>query len=110
MGVLLGLGDVELVQAVLGQHLGQHVPRVLGREGHRQRELLLVLGHGDEVDVRRVRAAVEEVEALLEEGARELPGAVGTEVEEQAHVAVLDQLAGSTSARPATGRAEASRR
>ena len=25
MGVLLGLGDVELVQAVLGQHLGEHV-------------------------------------------------------------------------------------
>ena len=94
VSVLLGLGDVQLMQPVLGQHLGQHMARTLGREDDRQRELLLVLSHGDDIDDRRVRPAVEEVELLLEEGPCELADAVGAEVEEQTHVAVSDRVSG----------------
>ena len=86
--VLLGLGDVQLPQAVLGEDVGEHVLGMVRRERDRQRELLLVLRHGDEVDGRRVGAAVELGEAVLGEGARELAGAVRAEVEEEADVAV----------------------
>ena len=47
MRVLLGLGGAELRQPVLGDHLGEDLPGLLRREGHRQVERLVVLGHAD---------------------------------------------------------------
>ena len=88
MSVLLGLGDVQLLQTAIGQHFGEHVGHGLGPKGDRQGELLLVAGHRHERHARRLRSAVELGKRLLEEGACELAGTVGTKVEEQADVAV----------------------
>ena len=90
MGVLLGLGDVQLPPPVFGEHVGQYVRGILRREGDGHGELPLVLGHRDEVDGRRARASVEPGEPRFDEGARELPATVGAEVEEQTDVPVLD--------------------
>ena len=70
MGVLLGLGDVELADAVLGQHLRDRLGDVLLLERDRAVEVVPVAGH------RR------QVEPAVEEPLGELAGPVGPEVEE----------------------------
>ena len=78
MRVLLGLGAVELARAVGGEHLGERVRHLLLLEDDRAVEVVAVAGH------RR------QVEAGLEQALRELPRAVGPEVEEDHRVAGLD--------------------
>ena len=89
MGVLLGLGDAQLGLAALGQVLAHHVGQALGLEGN------LHVGHGGvvlgEADVVHGKAAVlalEAVEGVVHEGAGDLTGTVGAEVEEDHGVAL----------------------
>ena len=59
MRVLLRLGDVELGEPGLADHLGQHVPGLLLGEGDAQSQPGVVLGHAHQVHERRGRAPVE---------------------------------------------------
>ena len=78
MRVLLGLGDVQLSQVVGGEHLGQRLRHVLLVERRRGVEIGGVVRHR-----RHVVAAVEQQP-------RQLTAAVGSEVEEDRCVAVLE--------------------
>ena len=93
VGVLLGLGDVVLRKARLGQHVGQHVGGELLGIGHRSGYLGVVLGQAHEAHL-RVRAAIEARERGVHQRARDLAGAVGTEVEEHDRVAVAHAAPG----------------
>ena len=93
VGVLLGLGDVVLAQARRGQHVGQHVLGKLLGEGHRRGDVRVVLGQAHETHL-GPRPAREAVEGGIRHRARELAGAVGTEVEEHHGVAVAHAPAG----------------
>ena len=93
MGVLLGLGDVELGNAVAGEHLRQNVGEILARERDRRGDVVGVLRHLHVVRKRRVGAPVEAVEVGLRERPRELAGAVRPEVEEDRRVARPDPAA-----------------
>ena len=86
VGVLLGLGDVQLAAAGLGDRLRQRRLRPLLREGDRVRPLLAVGGHRRQLQGRRA-AARELVEAGLGQGPGQLPGPVGAEVDEDRDVA-----------------------
>ncbi len=70
MGVLLGLGNVELADVVLGQDFRDGFVDVLLAERNRAVEVVAVAGH------RR------QVVTAVEEQLRELASAVGAEVEE----------------------------
>ena len=87
MGVLLGLGDVELRNAVAGQGLCQNVGEVLAGERDGSGDVVGVLRHLHVVGKRRIGPAVEPGEVGLREGPRELAGSVGPEVEEDRRVA-----------------------
>ena len=86
VGVLLGLGDVELAPAGLGDHLGQG--RLRPRLGERDRvgPALAVLGHRRQVED-RAAAARELLESGLGQRPGQLAGAIGAEVEEDRDVA-----------------------
>ena len=85
VGVLLGLGDVELAPAGLGEGLGERA-RLLGPEGDEDRQAGLVFGHRHDEQVgrgrpARRRAPVEAVERrAVDQGVGELARAVGAEV------------------------------
>ena len=81
MRVLLGLGDVELALALLGDHLGEGGVRLPRREGDRVGPAVPVLGHRRHLE-RAGAAAVELVEVRLAEGPGQLPCPVGPEVDE----------------------------
>ena len=51
--VLLGLGDAQLREAVVGEHFAERVAQVVGRERDRRRQLRVVLGQADEARQRR---------------------------------------------------------
>ena len=87
MGVLLGLGDVQLALAALGEHLGQRRLRLVRRERDRVGPLGPVAGQRDQLELGGV-AAVELVEVPLGERHHQLAGAVGAEVEVEDDVAV----------------------
>ena len=55
VSVLLSLGNVALLEVLLAQPLGEDVTHVLRREGNGEGVVGLVLGHGGEGDVLRVR-------------------------------------------------------
>ena len=78
MGVLLGLGDVELAEIVLGENIGERLRNGLLAEDDRAVEVVAVVGHRRQVD------------AGVEQQARELSAAVRAEVEEDRGVARLD--------------------
>ncbi len=78
MGVLLGLGDVQLAHAALGEHLGERLRHVLLAEDD---------GHVEIVAVARHRR---QVEAAVEQQPGQLPPAIRPEVEEDHAVARLD--------------------
>ena len=91
MGILLGLGDPELGQAVLRDILTENVMQGLLGEGH------LHVGHGGvigggahEVDREEALLPLEAVEIRVHQGAGDLPGPVGPEVHEDAGVALAD--------------------
>ena len=86
MGVLLGLGGVQLLQAVLGNDVGQDLLREGLGEGNLDVERRVVLGNRDEVRQGNL-LALEAVKALVGEDAGHLAGTVGAEVEEDHRVA-----------------------
>lgn len=51
VGILLRLGNVNLLDALLAQPLGKHIAHVLGLESNLEGVVDLVLGHGDQVDL-----------------------------------------------------------
>lgn len=51
VGVLLGLGDVHLLNILLAEPLSQHVVHALRLEANGEGVLELVLGHGSEADL-----------------------------------------------------------
>ena len=84
MGVLLGLGDVQLAPAGRLERAGE-TGHDLRREGHEDRQVRLVLRHRhDEEVIRRWpavrRGAVEAVERRIGEGVGQLPRPVRAEV------------------------------
>ena len=87
MGVLLRLGDMVLGKPRVGEHVGQHVFRELLGEGHRRRDLRIVLREAHEMHA-RPRLARKTGEVGVGEGAGDLAGAVGAEVEEHDRVPV----------------------
>ncbi|MNS83772.1 hypothetical protein D3C72_1175740 [compost metagenome] len=93
VGVLLGLGGMELPHALVGEHRGQVVDELLGRVGHRQPEAVLVLGQADEAH-QRGHAALETLELGVRDGLGDLAGPVRAEVEEDHAVAVFDAARG----------------
>ncbi len=97
MGVLLGLGDAQLGLATLLHDLAQGVVEVCWREGRGRGNIRGILGQHDQAigGQRRAHLTAEAVEVLEHEGAGQLAGAVGAEIQEQHGVAVLgsDRLA-----------------
>src|SRR5207253_4783822 len=88
VGVLLGLGAMELRQAALGEDLGDGEDALRWIGNVHRGEVDLVLGHGNEVEVTRPRLSRETGEVRLHQCPGELAGAVGPEVEEEDAVAV----------------------
>ena len=81
MRVLLGLGDVQLALAVLGDHLGERGRGLVRREGDRIGPAVVVLGHRRHLEGPGA-AAIEFVEVRLAERPGHLAGPVGAEVDE----------------------------
>ena len=106
MRILLGLGHAQVAHAAVGHHVGQDVGQRLRRRNHRQREMLVVLRHADVGEIfgnavaRNLAVQVfsafqftailgSEV-AVARQAARDLPGAVGAEVEIDADIAIAN--------------------
>ena len=92
VGVLLGLGNAQLGLAALGEVLahghGQALRRIGdGHVGHRR----VVLRHADVVQREEAVLALKAGEIRIHEGAGDLTGAVGAEVEEHHGVVGLDR-------------------
>ena len=91
VGVLLGLGGVQLLQAIGGDNVGQDVLGERLGEGDLDVKRRVVLGHRHKV--RKLDLlALKAVELLVREHASHLTSAVGTEVEEDGRVALVDAL------------------
>jgi len=99
MRVLLGLGDVALGCALLGQPLGENVVHALGREGNVERVVNLVLRHRRDVQILgQGEIAVGKVGAINAEEEGDLANTVGAVVEEEAGIVVyMVRLAWRTS-------------
>ena len=80
-------------QPLLGQHLGEDLLRLLRREGHRQVERLVVLGHADVARRARSPPRSNSLKPGIGERAGQLARAVRAEVEEDHRVAVADACA-----------------
>ena len=91
VGVLLGLGHVQLPPAALGYHLGQRGLGLQRRKGDRIGPAIPVPGHRRHVERGRA-AAIEFLEVQLPQGHRQLAGPVGPEVDED------DRLVGGDAA------------
>ncbi len=89
VGVFLGLGDAQLGQPCIADHLREDVDQFLGPEGDGKIEGLVVAGHADIGGKPRPDIAGEAAESRIGKGAGYLAGAVGAEVEEDEAVAVL---------------------
>jgi hypothetical protein len=90
VSVLLGLGDVRLLDALLGEPVGEHVVHDLGRKGDGEGEVGLVAGHGGDVDVLGVGEVGLGAAVLVAEKLGDLADTVGAVVEEEDGVVVLD--------------------
>ena len=91
MGVLLGLGGVQLLQAIGSDNVGQNVLGERLGEGNLDVKRRIVLGHRHKVRQLDL-LALKAVELLVREHAGHLTSAVGTEVEEDGRVALVDAL------------------
>ncbi len=98
MRVLLGLGGMELPKTRVGQDIRKHAARQVLGERHRCRDRRVVLSQADEVDVRDARTR-KAGEVRIDERPGDLAGAIGSEVEEDDCIAVLDAHARLTGRR-----------
>ncbi len=90
MRVLLGLGQAQVRDAGIGPDVREDARQVARGECDGQAEVAFVLGEADEVGPRRLRPR-EVRERRFRQGAGELTGAVGAEVEEDDGVAVANR-------------------
>ena len=88
VGVLLGLGDVALVDLLLGKPLGEDVVHGLGSKGEREGVVGLVAGHGGDVHVGGVGEVGLGAAVLVADELSDLADAVGAVVEEEESVVV----------------------
>ena len=90
MRIFLGLGDAQLAFAERREVGAHDIAQPLWRERHRHVEFGIVFGEAHErAELRRDRAR-EGVEVAIDERARDLARAVGAEIHEDQHVAVLE--------------------
>jgi hypothetical protein len=90
VGVLLRLGDVALLDALLGQPVGEHVVHNLRCESNGEVEVGLVSRHGRDGNVLGVREVGYGAAVLVAEQLGDLTHTVGAVVEEEESVVVLD--------------------
>jgi hypothetical protein len=88
VGVLLGLGDVALVDLLLGEPLGEDVVHGLGSKGEGEGVVGLVAGHGGYVHVGGVREVGLGAAVLVADELSDLADTVGAVVEEEQGVVV----------------------
>ena len=87
--IFLGFGDMVLTQAGGGKHVGKHVFRERLGERDRRRDVRVVLGQAHERDLGPT-SAIEPVKAIIDDGTRDLTGAIGAEVEEHDGIPIDD--------------------
>ena len=90
--ILLGFGDMVLAQTGGGEHVGKHVFRERLGERDRRGDIRIVLGQAHERDPGPT-SAIEPIEGIIDDGARDLAGAIGTEVEEHDGIPIFDAAA-----------------
>ncbi len=89
VGVFFGFGDANLGETLPGEHFAESVDKVFRFQQYvHSLERVVVAGHGQIVEVQLLHAEFGEVG--LGEGGGELAQAVGSEVEAEHHVAILD--------------------
>ena len=88
VGVFLRLGDVALVDFLLGEPLGEDVVHSLGGEGQGEGVVGLVAGHGGDVHVGGVGEVGLGAAVLVADELSDLADAVGAVVEEEESVVV----------------------
>ena len=91
VGIFLGFSRAELAQAGAGDHLAQQVIKRFRWEGNGHRQGFVVLREGDHRQGVNV-LALEALEVAVHQGSRELPDAVGAEVEQHQGIAGADLL------------------
>ena len=89
--IFLRLGDAQLLLARRAHHIAENVLERLRPENDRAIVGRVILGQGDVMHA-RPDFPVEAVEILEKKSLRELPGAIGPEVEEDDGIAVVDAL------------------
>ena len=89
MCVLLGLGDAELLLAVLGNPLAEGVDEILGRIRAGGLDVCGILGQHDEISEGGNLLPCEAAEVRVDEGAGDLACAVCAEVHENHCIAVI---------------------
>lgn len=92
VSVLLGLGDVALLDVLLAEPLGEHVTHVLRGEGNGEGVVGLVLGHSSDADVLRVGEVSLGRAVVVTEQLGDLADTVGTVVEEEQGVVIWKVL------------------
>ena len=95
VGVLLGLGHAELLEAVLADDVAKGVHQFLGRVSDGQRQGLVVLRGADVAERIDGLLALEAVKVGQVQRPGHLTGAVGTEVHEDDAVALVDDALGA---------------
>ena len=88
VGVLLGLGDVALVDLLLGKPLGEDVVHGLGSKGEREGVVGLVAGHGGDVHVGGVGEVGLGAAVLVADELGDLADTVAAVVEEEEGIVV----------------------
>ena len=89
MRILLGFGDMVLAQAGGGEHVGKHVIRERLGERDRRGDIRVVLGQAHERNLGPT-SAIEPVKGIIDDGTRDLTGAIGAEVEENDGIPIDD--------------------
>lgn len=88
VGVFLGLGDVDLVDSLGSEGLGEDVTHVLGLECDWEWVVELVLGHGGEGDVLWVGEVLQRRTVCVTEELGDFSDTIGSVVEEEDLVVV----------------------
>ena len=89
VSILLGLSNVDLLDTLLAEPLGENVAHVLGLEGNLEGIVELVLGHGDKLDVGEGEVGKGRAVDITHE-LSDLADAIGTVVEEEDGIVLLD--------------------
>ena len=88
MRILLGFGDMVLAQAGGGKHVGKHVFRERFRERDRRGDRPGRTRSGTRTRTWGRRRAIEPVKGSIDDGTRDLTGAIGAEIEEHDRIPI----------------------